>query len=600
MMLSRIFAGTVVCQLLFCTYAVSYDTLHVEASLDTLAREIIGKVLYRLPDNSRLATVELQLFANLYASEDSPYLRARPHYLERLRNSGGWGGMHIDSIFLDEKNLSNKFSVALTRGVLDPGVEVAVGGRLLTAYFTTAIPEIGDRLSSFDGEFLLDGWFPAPAILSAEGEWYNPDYGPFAELVGDFHIYDIYFTAPETYVTVAPVPPELIASKDGMKTCRYTFGPAHDFALALSPHYLTDSVVIGGTKFRYYYREYEEPILERIKTAVHQAYQYMSEKVGPYRYSHLSFAFAGTAMSGGVEFPAMAGLSSPKGGIMASRFYDYMVTHEAVHQWFYGMVASDQVLEPWMDEAIATFFTNRIFLHYRGGRANLFNLAGFEFSGTDYLRISLRHASDKGSINRPASMFMNEGDYFGVVYFRGALAVETLDNLLGDSLSGIFWQTYFERYCFKRGASDDFVGLVEEVGGAAIRQHAEELFSGSGQVDYAVEELSNRSTDSGAIETTFTLTRKGPLSAPADYILVLYNGDTLQYRWEPAQYAERISLQVQSPAVEAIIDPENKIAVDVNLLNNSLSISSDGRPGARLASGVMFLVESLLSLLGGW
>jgi hypothetical protein len=48
-----------------------------------------------------------------------------------------------------------------------------------------------------------------------------------------------------------------------------------------------------------------------------------------------------------------------------------------------------------------------------------------------------------------------------------------------------------------------------------------------------------------------------------------------------------------------VIDPDNKFAIDANLLNNSVLSGEDNLPGFRLSSGIVFLVESILSYLGG-
>jgi hypothetical protein len=49
-----------------------------------------------------------------------------------------------------------------------------------------------------------------------------------------------------------------------------------------------------------------------------------------------------------------------------------------------------------------------------------------------------------------------------------------------------------------------------------------------------------------------------------------------------------------------MIDPDFKFAIDNNLMNNSFLVRPDSRAGMRLSSGMMFLLESLLSFLGGW
>jgi len=591
-----------ICFLLFlCLPAFgAVDTLHLAAELDTLKKQVVGLMSYRLPDHPDLSSFEFQLVPNMYASDKSPYLESRPELVNFFKQSGEWGNLTIDSAFLDDADITAQLNIAYTRGTYRPDNSQQLNGRTIRLYFTTRIPRLGERLSYFGEEYLLDGWFPFPAVLRDDGSWDNSEYGRFAELVGPFLQYDLQLTVPSGMIVAAPVPPVERQERNRSIRYRYHFGPAHDFAVALSPHYLIDTTRFGNTTVHFYYHSEEQPILPEVKVAAESAFVYMSNRVGNYTYTHLNYAFTATAMIGGVEFPGMISLYSPRGGAMLSRLYEFMVVHETVHQWFYGMVASDQVREPWMDETVTNFFTDRIFTHHWGDDNNLLEIAGFEMSSNDYLRLMARPMDRQGKINRPAASFYSNVEFNGVIYNRGALALKTFDNLLGDSLSQWFWREYAQRNHLRRVSEDDFINLAEEIGGASRRQVLLTLLNGTEQVDYGVGELVNRRADSINAEISFMLSRTGKLDITVPYQVVLYNDDTLHHTWTPTLHAERITIIAPAPAREVVIDPDHLIAVDTDLMNNSVLAGADSRPGLRLSSGVMFLIESLLSAVGGW
>ena len=58
---------------------------------------------------------------------------------------------------------------------------------------------------------------------------------------------------------------------------------------------------------------------------------------------------------GGMEYPGMVMIDD---SYYTSGYQDIMemlIVHEAAHQWWYAQVGNDQIAEPWLDEALATF-----------------------------------------------------------------------------------------------------------------------------------------------------------------------------------------------------------------------------------------------------
>jgi len=579
--------------------SMAFDTLEITARLDTLKKRITGTVEYRLPSEPKLTTFEFQLYPNLYSSEDSPYLKKNHQLLNRLRQTRSWGGMEIDSVLLDNENVFQMVQVNLTKGVLKPDNETSLNGKTISIYFKTYIPEFGDRLFYTGGEYMLGNWFPYPAIIRKDGSWYNPDYRAFAEPIGEYYHYEVDFSFPGNYIAAAPAESVENGGDDSLSVLHYSFGPAHDFAMALSPYYLVDSTICGTTMVKIFYRDYEKIIINRIKTAVQHTLEYMSENIGNYCYSDFSVVLTNTSMVGGVEYPGLIALSSPRGGIMATRFYESLVAHETIHQWFYGMVASNQVESPWMDESVTNYFTHKILKHYWGESANLFEYAGLEFAERDNLRILAKTVSNKYNVNCPTYAFWNDADYFNTIYSKGPLALETFDNIMGDSISDVFWRCYFNMYRFKHPEPDDFIRLAGEIGGEDIRDALLVLLNDADEIDYAVNNLENNKLDSAAYEVGFILEKKGNMDLPVEYRVILYNGDTLEGQWHPTYNTMEIILNTIAPAISVTIDPCNVYAIDDDLLNNSISSDNDNRPCVRLSSGIMFLLESLLSFLGG-
>jgi hypothetical protein len=581
-------------------YALSeYDTLHISAQLDTVKKQIHGMMEYRLPSAPKLTSFEFQLYPNVYSSENSPYLIGKPRLLSGFQQTNSWGGTDVDSVLLDHKNVTDLVQVDFTKGVLSPENIAAINGKTVKIFFRTYIPRLGDRLAFNGDNYILGNWFPIPAILKSDGSWYNPKYGAFSEPYGDYYQYEIDFILPSNLRAAAAVAPDTTEVNSTQADLHFSFGPAQEFAMALSPNYFTDTMNYNGVTIKIFYRDYEQSLLDKIKTTAQHTLDYMNKYVGKYAYKSLTYAMVDAASVGGIEYPGFVFLNSPQGGAMVTRFYESLVAHETIHQWFYCMIGTDQVESPWMDEAVADLFTLKIMEKYWGTDANLYDFAGLKFTERDEYRSMMHTILTPCALEDPSYAFVNESDYFNTIYSRGGLVLETFDNMLGDSLSPVFWQLYFELYRFKHPRQEDFINLVDQIAGDNVRDNLNVLLSSPNEIDYGVDYLMSNKIDSTTYQISFDISRKGDLPLPIDYAIILYNGDTVSGQWTPQYDRAKIVDSMLYPAKAVIVDPNNIIAVDANLFDNSALAQSDNRPGLRLSSGLMFLIESFFSFIGG-
>ncbi len=60
--------------------------------------------------------------------------------------------------------------------------------------------------------------------------------------------------------------------------------------------------------------------------------------------------------SGGMEYPMITLITSPEA---KAEELDAVITHEVGHNWFYGILGSNERDYPWMDEGINSFYQFR-------------------------------------------------------------------------------------------------------------------------------------------------------------------------------------------------------------------------------------------------
>jgi aminopeptidase N len=166
-----------------------------------------------------------------------------------------------------------------------------------------------------------------------------------------------------------------------------------------------------------------------------QALALYTDLYGPYDQSSLSMVQAD--FNHGMEYEGLYFQSKGFFDLYAGSVESYLITiaaHETAHQWWYGQVANDQALEPWLDEALCTFSELLFFEQL------------FPESVDWWWAVRVNHYQPSGSINRSIYGFREYTDqylaYRNATYLQGAKFMNTLRSLMGDEQFFEFIQEY--------------------------------------------------------------------------------------------------------------------------------------------------------------
>ncbi|MFL5680773.1 MAG: hypothetical protein ACJ77B_09255, partial [Chloroflexota bacterium] len=154
-----------------------------------------------------------------------------------------------------------------------------------------------------------------------------------------------------------------------------------DFTITASPDYRTASAVVGSTTVRVYYRPGGpgSAMLAAAKAALPK----IAALVGEYPYR--TFKVVQSSGSYGMESPELIWI--PTGAPSAN--LPYLVYHETAHQWFYGLVGSNQADEPFTDEAVTDFVARYALGMRRASRCATaeLDLSIYRYSSTCYYEV---------------------------------------------------------------------------------------------------------------------------------------------------------------------------------------------------------------------
>jgi hypothetical protein len=295
---------------------------------------------------------------------------------------------------------------------------------------------------------LLD-WYPFVVPYQPGEGWILHKPGSYGEhLVYDVADFDVTLRFPQ----LAP-PPVVAASGSAQKLIggwHYTLQNGRTFALSLSPDFQVSTSMAGNVKVSSYYFPEDAAAGERSLEVTKGALEIFSETFAIYPYLSLSAVlgdFEPSMEYDGLFFVGHVFYHEP---IDSARNYLTILTaHEVAHQWWFALVGSDQALEPWLDEALATY-SERIYYE----QVHPEDVEWWQVS-----RIT-NHLPLTGWVDTTIYDFNRE--YVDAVYLRGAEFLGDLRQRIGDEAFFAALREYATRFSHQHATADDFFSIVRE------------------------------------------------------------------------------------------------------------------------------------------
>jgi hypothetical protein len=332
---------------------------------------------------------------------------------------------------------------------LAPGASLEVSSEFTVDAFPGIDELRAARFGLTHGVLLAPTFYPLIPRLTADGEWQTDPAPAGGDTTNsDTALYTWRVTAPAEMMIVGTGSVLGTERQGDVQTQTLVTGLVRDLALVVGPLELTTRQVDGVTLNAYVLAGHAGYADELLDYAAGQM-ETLQALIGPYPFAELDIVDAPGAF-GGVEYPAVIFIGVVGGG----DFFERATVHEVGHQWFYSLIGGDQLLEPWLDEAAASYtevlYDENVYGREAAAEALSEYRSFLEFSDRPGLPIGLPVAG------------YEEGEYGLIVYLKGALFFDALRRTLGDEVFFGFLQSYFERYRYGFATSADFQSVAEE------------------------------------------------------------------------------------------------------------------------------------------
>jgi hypothetical protein len=577
----------------------SYD---MEVRLDVESKTVTGheRIAYVNTGKTSIHDAIFHLYLNAFRDDHSSIFmqEAGPNHRGFALSKDHPGWIKVVSVQLEDGTpIPFELIEDETLGRIELPNPVAPGETfILEIDFEAQLPQVFARTGFYEDFFMVGQWFPKLGVWQ-DDHWNAYPFHANSEFFSDFGDYDVCITAPEEYVIAATgLPVSSNANDDGTQTMQFEAKGVIDFAWAASPHFKQLVREVDGIEIVYVYLPEHDFTVERVLSAAESAVSHFNDWYGMYPYPRLTIVDVPDEAegAGGMEYPMLvnAGLADLTGlGIMDGRFdrlLEAVTIHEIAHEWWYAVVAFNEAEEPWLDEGITDYSTLRLLNMVYGSDATVLQLGGIEL---DYLQIRRLEYLANPLVPMYGKAWDFDGMGYGVAtYSKPALALSTLENVLGDETMLKIMSTFFEQYKFSHPTTQDLRSVAEDVAGQKLDWFFDGMVYGDEALNYTVKNVE---------EHSLTVQRQGELIIPTEVEVTFEDGSTEMIAWDGAQTETTFDYPDHAPIRQAEIDPHQKILVDLQWSDNGLSRRVDTLSWLAVNARILYRIQDFLLGLGG-
>ncbi len=585
-----------------CDYKIDVtlnDTLH---TLDGFV-----SINYKNNSPSTLNYILFHLWPNAYRDNSTAFAK---HLLEN-GETGFRFSKQTDKGFIDHLDFKvnaeacewdyDETSLEIVKLTLNTPLKSGEQARITTP-FRVKIPGAFSRMGHVGQAYQISQWYPKPAVYDKDG-WHPMVYLDQGEFYSEFGSYDVSVTLPQNYVvgatgdlqtyseikwmdSLAAITKKIevfenyslqkfpVSSAD-TKTLRYTQKNIHDFAWFADKrfHVLKGEATLPESKSKVItwalFTDANAKYWSKADEYLRDAIVHYSKYVGEYPYNQITAVDGALSAGGGMEYPNVTVI----GGVKSAFNLDVIITHEVGHNWFYGMLGTNERAHAWMDEGINSYYEERyIRAKYPKAKA----VGGIPNGVSKFFDLDKyphKHIMDAGyqtmareNLDQPMGLSaekFTEINYGLMVYGKGMMLFNYLESYLGTDELDRIMKKYFSQWKYKHPQPQDLRLIFESETGKDLSWLFDDMIATDKKLDYKIGKkqvtLNNNST--------FTIKNVGNVTSPVS-VSALKRDSVLNTTWIEG-FTGTKTIQLNTTGADKIqIDPLMKLP-ELNRRNNT-------------------------------
>jgi hypothetical protein len=420
------------------------------------------------------------------------------------------------------------------------------------------------RMGHHEDAFYATQWYPKPAVYDKNG-WNPMPYLHRGEFYSEFGNYEVFITLPQNYVVASSGllqtaeekkyldnlaiktssriqnqsdteihhhPPSSFAKK----TLHFKQSNIHDFAWFADKRFqlFRDSVKLTNGQWVQLdaFFTHDGHLWQKANKYTGETIKYMSGLLGTYPWQQMTAVQAINSGGANMEYPAITLIDQKNTDIDLEK----VLVHETIHNWFYGILASNERKEPWIDEGFTTYYEMRYFREKYPDRkllgpfsntlpANFFQLSQIPGTRAPYYYYLMKAALELDQPPGSSSQDLSELNYFFMAYYKAAMAINMLEKYLGSEKFDSIMREFYQQYKFSHPSTNDIRSFFNQQTDSDLSWFFEGLIGSAHKIDLSLQKV--RKTNDG-----FHLTIRNRGDFPIPYPITSFRKDIpVRHQW---------------------------------------------------------------------
>lgn len=410
------------------------------------------EILYYNTTGGTLNEIRLHLYPNAFAegAENPPFLENEKD--EFYYNGESFGGIEVLQVKTDRETVEYELCGDDDDVLAVPCSLTDGEGITISLECAITLPQCNSRFGITQDTVNLTGFYPVVCVYE-NGGWRDDPYcaigDPFYAETASFYVS---LQTPENLSVASSGRVTESVTSGGVTTREIAAENIRDFGMCLSAEYEHASAAfsLGGREVTVHLYSLNDGAPQDTLALAVSVLNTFSDVYGAYPYSELTVAQS-SIHAGGMEYGSFVIIDS---SVTERASYEQTVIHEIAHQWWFGVVGSDQINAPWLDEGLTEFSTAYYYL--LNGDEKTYN--DTVTAARDFYRGYQNLPEEIGfdsSMTRPLYGYIANGEYVAVTYMKGLLLFDTLLQLNGrDKFNAALSYYYTENAYGIADASD--------------------------------------------------------------------------------------------------------------------------------------------------
>ncbi|MCH2021362.1 MAG: M1 family metallopeptidase [Saprospiraceae bacterium] len=507
---------------------------------------------------------------------------------------------------------------------------------VLNMKWESKIPRAAIRTGYNKKYYFMAQWFPklgvyepAGSRFATKGAWNCHQYHANTEYFGEFGNYNVEITLPKEYVVGATGNRIKKQEQNNLQTLTYVANDVVDFAWTANPEFIELKDQWKHVEIKLLVMPEHECNQDRFFKAAKNTLDFFQDYLGPYPFNTLTIVsppYYGL-FSSAMEYPTL--FTAPTLCILPEnlRTTETITIHELTHQYFMQIIATNEQEEAWMDEGFTSFFEAKIMDIYYPKGVLYWDLIKLKIGANELRRGRFFNAKNIkiGPLSDFGWHFVH-GGHREIVYGKASLILRTLEGLVGEKCMREIMRIYYQRWQFKHPCRNDFIDIVNETVpkyhdrfGTDMNAFLNQAIFGTDECDYAVASVEtkkieerlgifndqehailpnrNINDDFFEYETKTIIHRLGEFIVPQEVKITFDNGNIILENWDGKSRSHDFTYRGLGQIISVEIDPNRKIPIDKNLINNSYTVEPKSKGLYRyLISFITWLQTAMLSI----